>query len=304
MLGLGKPKHVTERDAEGETERVYHEIKQTLRVSGVNLNFRTWASYEKFLPLMWDAMRPVVETRAFEDAADELRAQAVVAAEGLGALDVADRVRLGESQKYQIQAALDLYHYINPKLLVFTSAVKLALERSQTNSAQREEREVELIERGIPAGVYPMEMISAEPEDERLAKLFEDIKQTLSLSSINSDYRTLGLWPDYLTASWQQLKPITQQKEYQKASDELRALGVNLAASFVTSIPLSREAVEEAGENSAEILQTTENFERLLPSLIINVSLLSLDWKTPEQLRKSPFPAAARVNVRAARGAS
>src|ERR671911_655899 len=230
MLGLGKPKQVTERDAEGEIERVYHEIKQTLRVSGVNLNFRTWAGYEKFLPLMWDAMRPVAETRAFEDAADQLRARAVAAAEGVGALGVAERVRLGESQKYQIQAALDLYHYINPKLLVFTSAVKLALERSQTCSVKTEEREVELIEHGIPVRMYPMEMISAEPEDERIAKLFEDINQTLSLSSINSDYRTLALWQDYLAASWQQLKPITQRQDYQKASDELRALGLNLAA--------------------------------------------------------------------------
>ena len=58
MLGLSKPKQVSEREAEGEIERVYHEIKQTLRVSGINLNFRTWADYEKFLPLMWDSMRP------------------------------------------------------------------------------------------------------------------------------------------------------------------------------------------------------------------------------------------------------
>jgi hypothetical protein len=149
-----------------------------------------------------------------------------------------------------------------------------------------------------------MEMISAEPEDERIAKLFEDIKQTLSLSSINSDYRTLALWPDYLGASWQQLKPITQRQDYQKASDDLRALGLNLAATFFASIPLSREAVEGAGENSAELLQTTEKFERLLPSLIINISLFSLDWKTPEQLRKSPFPAATRVSARRAKGAS
>jgi hypothetical protein len=35
MLGRSKPKQVSEREAEGEIERVYHEIKQTLRVSGI-----------------------------------------------------------------------------------------------------------------------------------------------------------------------------------------------------------------------------------------------------------------------------
>jgi len=127
MFGLGKPKQVTEREAEGEVERVYHEIKQSLRVTGVNLNFRAWAGYEKFFPVMWDAMRPTVETRAFEEAADQVRAEAARAAETLGRLDAASQVQLGESQAYQIKAALDLYHYVNPKLLVFTSAVKLAL---------------------------------------------------------------------------------------------------------------------------------------------------------------------------------
>ena len=304
MLGGSKPKQISEREAEGEIERVYHEIKQTLRVSGINLNFRTWAGYDKFLPLMWDAMRPVAETRDFEDAADRVRAEAVLGAQGLGKLGVAVHVPLGESQKYQIQAALDLYHYINPKLLVFTSAVKLALEESQPAEKKTEAHENELIERGIPERMYPMEMVSADPDDERTAKLFEDIKDTLSLSSINSDYRTLALWPDYLGASWQRLKPITQQQAYQKAADDLRALALSLARSFAVSISLSRETVEEAGEDAADILQTTDKFERLLPSLIINIALFSLDWKMPEELRKSPFPAALRVQARSARGTS
>jgi hypothetical protein len=303
MLGGSKPKQISEREAEGEIERVYHEIKQTLRVSGVNLNFRTWAGYEKFLPLMWDAMWPVAETRAFEDAADRVRAEAVLAAQGLGHLSVAEHVRLGESQRYQIQAALDLYHYINPKLLVFTSTVKLALEEWPPEENTTEEHEKDLIERGIPERMYPMEMIPTDPDDERTATLFGDIKQTLSLSSINSDYRTLALWPDYLGATWNQLKPLTQRPDYQKTSDDLRSLALNLARSF-GSIPLSREAVDEGGQNSAEILETTEKFERLLPSLIMNIALFSLDWKTPEELRKSPFPAAARLEMRAARGGS
>ena len=70
MFGLGKPKPVAEHEAEGEVERVYHEIKQSLRVTGVNLNFRAWAAYKRFLPAMWDAVRPVAETCAFESGAD------------------------------------------------------------------------------------------------------------------------------------------------------------------------------------------------------------------------------------------
>lgn len=198
MLGLGKKKPVSEREAEGEIERVYHEIRQVLRVSGVNLNFRTWATFERFLPAMWDVLCPNLQTRDFENAADRVRSNAVAAAAGLPQLDALAGLRLGESQRYQIQAALDLYHYINPKLLVLTSAVRLALdgEKLGRDTGDTPER----IESGEPAKMFPMEMVEEESEDEQLRELFEDIKSTLGLSSINSDYRTLGLWPDYLPA--------------------------------------------------------------------------------------------------------
>lgn len=40
MFGLSKPKQVEEHEAAGEIERIYHEIRETLRVTGINLNFR------------------------------------------------------------------------------------------------------------------------------------------------------------------------------------------------------------------------------------------------------------------------
>ncbi len=292
VFGFGKPKPVREIEAEGEIERVYHEIKQSMRASGINLNFRTWAAFEKFFPAMWDRMRPIVETGAFEHGADEIRSESVGFAGKLGKIEAKSKVHLGESQKYQIVKALELYHYINPKLLVFTSKVKQALEDESQEGIQYAEN-TELIERGIPLKMYPMEMIGEDPEDERLAKIFEDIKETLSLSSINSDYRTLALWADYLEAAWNELKPIVQTDEYKKASDNLRTAAQNLA-SRLPAIALSKKQVEDLGEDADEILKTTEKFERLLPSLIINISLLSLEWKRAEELFESPFPAETR----------
>jgi hypothetical protein len=135
MFGIGKQKQVSEWQAEGEIERVYHEIKHSLRVSGINLNFRTWAAFDKFLPVMWDSLRPLVETRWFEDAADNIRAEAVSIAEALDRINARSQVQLGESQRYQIKAALDLYHYINPKLLVLTSIVNSGFTRSRSDGA-------------------------------------------------------------------------------------------------------------------------------------------------------------------------
>ncbi len=291
MLGLGKPKPVDEYEAHGETERIYHQLRQTVRVTGVNLNFRTWAGFEHFFPAMWDTVQPNLETRIFEDAADQVRAQAVHAADLLGRVGAVAEADLGESQAFQVRAALNLYHYVNPKMLVLTSAVRLALEGE--SPGQPESTDVELIARGAPAGMYPMEMVDEDPESNQVEKVFRDIKKTLGLSQINSDYRTLALWPDYLEAAWKGLKPITQRDEYRTAADVLRERSRTLARRLPHPIPLSPEQVEALGEDADEVMQTTERFEQLLPGLILNIALLALDWAEPEALARSPFPAPA-----------
>jgi len=127
MLKHSRPKPIGEQEAKSEIERVYHEIMQTMRVTGVNLNFRTWASWENFLPPLWYAMRPIVGTLAFEQAGDEVRKRTVSEMRALPTVTAFHRAGLGESQAFQVRAALRLYHYINRKLLVFTSAVRLGL---------------------------------------------------------------------------------------------------------------------------------------------------------------------------------
>jgi hypothetical protein len=294
MLRLRKPRPISERNAEGEIERVYHEITQTLRVSGINLNFRTWAGYNAVFPALWDAVRPNVETRAFEDAADHIRAEAVHIAEHLGHVNASQSVRSGESQAYQIQAVLMLYHYINPKLLVLTAAVRLALAGEHLGRKDSVSLNLELIERGVPATMYPMEMVEEKPADTHVRALFTDIKRTLALPSINSDYRTLALWPEYLGAAWEQLKPIITHARYRQATTELRETARSLAKMLPQPIPFSRERIEELGEDADALTHTTEQFEQLLPALILNIALCAREWRTPEVLTRSPFPAHSR----------
>lgn len=85
---------IAEHEARGHTARIYHEICQTLRVSGVNLNFRRWATFPEFFPVMWAGMQPLAASDAFESAADGLRARAVDLAFTLPPLQV--RAALGE----------------------------------------------------------------------------------------------------------------------------------------------------------------------------------------------------------------
>ena len=286
MLG-GKPSPVAEHEARGDTARIYHEIRQTFRVSGVNLNFRTWAAFQTAFPIIWTAMQPIAAARSFETSSDELRARAVRLASSLPELRV--EANLGESQRHQIRQALLLYHYVNPKLLLFTVILRRALAGVRAAGGSVRIPPGPQVPFGAPATMAAMEMVDESPADPRLRRLFGDIRRTLRLPAINSDYRTLALWPDYLDPAWAALKPVAQGPDFAHAAETLARAAIAAAEWFPAPPELEMSRLRQAGEK-ASLLRVTRDFERVLPSLILNIALLARDWWGVDRLGESPFP--------------
>ncbi|EMI15607.1 D-2-haloacid dehalogenase [Rhodopirellula maiorica SM1] len=188
---------------------------------------------------------------------------------------------------------MKLYHYINPKLLLFASAVRQGLDGDLSTKPYSATDPVERVESGIPAEMAALEMEDEQPPSKELQTIFDDIVETLSLRSINSDYRTLALWPTYLNAVWGQLKPKIQTATYVTASEHLRDRSRSLASSLPYPVPLSRARLEEEGIDFDQTLQSAEAFEQLLPGLIINIALCLREWQPDDESLRSPFPAKA-----------
>jgi hypothetical protein len=250
---------------------------------------RTWAAFSRLFYAMWAAMQPVAGSRAFELASDDLRARAADLVLTLPALRTGAPV--GESQRFQIEGALALYHYVNPKLLLFTVLVRRGLHGERTASGQPGATDLAArVPFGAPRGMAAMEMVDEEPSDKRLRHLFSDIKKTLQLSSINSDYRTLALWPDYLEPAWGALKPVVQTEPYREAAVALGDHARAAADRFPTPQGFDLRRLGARGEKTQALADVTDRFERLLPPLILNVGLFARDWWPDDRLRPSPFP--------------
>jgi hypothetical protein len=290
MFGSNKSHAVGEHEAGDEIDAVYHEIRQVLRVSGVNLNFRAWAGFGRSFPLVWDAVRENAGTYAFERAADELRASAVRGSLTLPAVRAIAEVPLGPSQLYQMGAALALYHYINPKLLLITAAVRLALDGVVIPGSPS--ADTRRIPRGVPPRMYPMEMVDEDIDDPLVQQTFEDIRQTLSLSAVNSDYRTLALWPEYLSAAWTRLKPIVITREFDTLAIALQDQAEALARALPYRVKLTRLDIATTGDDDNDFMKTTARFEQILPPLILIIALLALDGASADVCMESPFPVA------------
>ena len=250
---------------------LFHEIRQTLRVTGVHPALRDWP----FLADLWDAVRPNAETRAFEEAAARIRAEAVTAADQLGRVASLARAQLGESQAYHVETSLMLYHYLNPKLLLLASAAAAGCKGEPHAS------DVPLIERGAPARMAILELEDGRPADEEVKRVYREARRVLGTPEVPVELRTLALWPRYLSASWERLKPLARSGAFSRASRHILELSQALARSlpFPTAPLASREVLA---------------LESSLPKSIVLVSLLALDWQAPELLRRSPFPARPR----------
>jgi hypothetical protein len=299
-----QPREVPEHKATGEIERVYHEIRQTLRVSGVPLVFRLWAAEGSLLPEFWEALRPNAETRRFEDGADRLRSEAVALADRLGRLKALQKVRLGESQAYHAKAALDAYHYVDSKVLLILSSAALSLEGATIGRPTSALVGADRIERGVPPRMCALEMVEEEPNHRAAGDLFAEIRAAFALSVVPAEYRALALWPRYLAAAWQALKPLRERDEYREAALWLRQRSRELARSLPHPVPLTRRRVQEIGGNAAGVAEKSSAYEHLLAPLLLDVALLELDWQPPLAAAASPFPAGPRPHSGGLAGAT
>lgn len=274
----------------GEAERVAYEIRQCFRVTGLGPAFSVWSSNPAVLAALWDALRPNVETRAFEESADRLRAEAVRLADGLDRLSALGPAQLGESQAYQAEAALMLQHYLSPKLLLFASAVSRALREP----AQGGDGSSELIERGAPARMAPLELVEEGAAEPGIQRVFKECRRVTGAGAAPLIVRALALWPRYLESGWERLRAVQQLPSYRAACDSLLSASEELSAELPHPVALSPERLAGLGADAGTLERDTIELERALPAACLDVALLGLDWQAPEILRRSPFPARAR----------
>jgi hypothetical protein len=289
---MRSPKPIEERKARGETLEIFHQVRQSLRISGVPHCFRLWAAFPIFLREMWTRIRPNVETRNFEAAADELRALAVHYAQAFPSIHSFEEAQLGPSQRFWVQRSLELYHYIDAKILLLICAVRLAIDRAMLTRPEGEAQPIERPERilrGVPTRMVAMEMIPDGEFNPAIEDLFTDLRRSQHLRTIYPEYRTLALWPGYLERAWNGLKPLVDLVEYRDALKSLRRHARQLALTLPFRIDFD---LANLGEQVEALVDSTARLERQAPGLLLNVALLTCDAFVNVDVSRSPFPVA------------
>ena len=281
---------VDETQADRATIEIYELSTRKFRVGRVPLLLRALAA-EKALVPCWNALRPVLRMRAFEEAADDLRTRAARAAVELGCPLIETQLEWAGydvDEIDEIRGQVDIFHYLDAKLLMAVAALSQAL-RGSVGGVRKGARAEQRVPRGVPQDMDHIELVP-EDSDGSLAKSFRSIRSHLGLGIVPDDFRALGRWPKYLELAWGDARNRDDEPRAKAAVRELAGQADEAARQLPVAVSLPDEALGPAGASSDRVRALLDRFRRALPGLVLDLALFKVQLDGAEAARESPFP--------------
>jgi Halocarboxylic acid dehydrogenase DehI len=281
---------VDETQANRLTIEAYELITRKLRVPRVPLLFRALAGEKALLPC-WQALRPAVRLRAFEEGADELRASAARAAVEMGCPLIETQLEWAGydvDEIDEIRGQVNIFHYQNAKLLLVAAVLREALAGT-AGGGKETPRATQRVPRGVPHEMGIVELV-AEDADGSLARLFKPIRAHLGLGLVADDFRAFGRWPKYLGVAWEDARKGDSNPRSRAVLDDLWMQAQAAAASLPVKVSVGEGQLSSAGAEPRRVRALVERFRRALPGLTLDVARFKVQLDGAEDALDSPFP--------------
>ena len=267
--------------AEGRRKAWYQDTKEALQVPWMGVVTMAFSHYPTFWTELWRGLRPLVNSRPYVEACQSLRALAEDKAASLGPPDL--RPRLGEIgyAPREIAAITDMntvFSHGNQPYVPIATIARMLLEGIEMEGGTDPAAAPAFDGRHAPDIRVPLVLMEAHHADEPTRRIYEEVKATLGLPFVNTDYRAFARWPSYWATAWENLKPVVVSPAYEEVVTEVHAHVADLARNRLPnpgnldSKTLREAAAQDAGVEA--VLSVTRLFQWLLPGLIVNVAFL------------------------------
>lgn len=276
---------VRESDAQGRTREIYQELKTALGVPHINLVYQLYGAHPKFLERHWQALRPAIDSAEFFDYAERIRADAYTRVHNYFPVPdlCAGMGELSERAREEMTDVVEVFHYTDALLLLILTAQLQAFDSAI--GAPREHETSPAHPRFTEKPVVVNEN-SATAEQR---KIFDDMRRTLSLGILPTEFRALARFPAFFAAYWSALRPAVQSPLYESMVLAIRETAWNLARELPVSIELAPEQLREAGMDDKEIsdvIRLTERLARSLAAMTLHVALAKIGLEGGNQGRQ------------------
>ena len=281
---------VDETQADRQTIESYELITRKMRVPRVPLFFRALAGEKALLPC-FQALRPAIRLRAFEKAADELRAKAVRAAVDLGCPLIETQLEWAGydvDDIDEIRGQVNVFHYQDPKILLYAAVLWEALH-DIAGGGRETPRATQRVPRGVPHEMDIVELVAEDSEGD-LARPFKSIRSHFDFGMVPDEFRAFGRWPKYLQLAWDDARKRDSEPRAQGALADLLASAEALVRTIPARVRVTDEQLKAAGADPARVKALVDRFRKSLPSLVLDLALFKVQLDGAEDALDSPFP--------------
>lgn len=272
---LPKINPVPEALVTGERRAFYSETKALFRVPWMGVVTMSFSHYPNFYKALLAGLQDVAQTQEFSTAQEELCAITDAAGACLGPKSlIADLKGMGysEAELEDIRAVAEIFRTGNMPYILIATIARLLLEGGaitgkppKSGSTQRQGE----------TDLAPLTLMEIHHADQPLLDVYNDIKATLGLPLVNTDYRGLGRWPSYFGKAWSSLQPHIGSEKYEPLVTDVHDAAERLVRALPASAALDGTTLRAAAEMDApleEVLAVVCLFQWLLPGLAVNVA--------------------------------
>jgi hypothetical protein len=281
---------VDETQADRQTIEAYELITRKMRVPRVPLFFRALAG-EKALLACFQALRPAIRLRAFEEAADELRAKAVRAAVELGCPLIETQLEWAGydlDEIDEIRGQVNVFHYQDPKILLYSAVLWEALH-DIAGGGRETPRATQRIPRGVPHEMDIVELVAEDSEGD-LGRPFKSIRSHFDFGMVPDEFRAFGRWPKYLQLAWDDARKRDSEPRAQAAIADLLASAEALVRTIPARVRVTDDQLRAGGADPEQVRALVDRFRKSLPSLVLDLALFKVQLDGAEDALDSPFP--------------
>lgn len=265
-----------------ELRAVYEDTKSTLQVPWMGVVTMAFAHYPNFYRALWRGVKPLTESKEFVQACSDLRSHIESTVEGLeprGLSDVLSDNNYAGREIDDIRHLVGIFSHGNMPYLMIATAARLLLEGHALSS---QSDVTPSVGRHGPTADSRLTLVEPHHADAQTLKIFNDIKATLGLPFVNTDYRALARWPSYFALAWVDLRRHILTPEYEAVVAGAHDFAVTRMLALPNPGGLDCATLLAAADQDgdrAEITHVVQLFQWLLPGLITNVAFFQ------EQLR-------------------
>jgi Halocarboxylic acid dehydrogenase DehI len=276
---------VLEEDATGNIKGIYSDIRSALRSPFVPDVFLALATEPDYFQIAWRQLHTNIQTVYFERCADELRARAVKAAAGL--------IQTPTAPPAEATGVVRTFHYVVPKVLLAVTALRVATTGQRPKLVDLPGEDKRQVASGVPEDMATPTLVSLQGAEPPIAAVFDDIRATLGVRSVHSEFRAIATWPEYFENAWRDFKSIQEHAEYRRLRRDLTRMADEVVLAFPFRLDLSPHTLRHCGltESSLDAVRSTlDRFQLLLPLLTLGTASLAAGAFGAEAASATPFP--------------